>query len=309
MQETPPTSSASGPGRRRQRLSDEETERRMLDAASEAVVRSGLTVSLEHIRLEDLIREAGVSRSAVYRRWPHKDLFLGDLLLRLARGQAPMASRGSRAATATVRHTTLRHPELLESAESRQRLVAEILREVTWQDFEHIRGSDDWNTYLALTVTFIGLPAGELRKQVQEELAVSEQAFIDHAAANTRVVANLFGLRPRPELRLSFETVARLSNATLRGLITSTLASPETATHRVDGTLFGASGEWSLPALGVIGIIMTYLEPDPDIEFDREKINRIHELLETTEDLFDDSEPAGSGATEHHEPDTGRPQA
>ncbi|SDR04921.1 hypothetical protein [Actinopolyspora saharensis] len=32
---------------------------------------------------------------------------------------------------------------------------------------------------------------------------------------------------------------------------------------------------------------MTYLEPDPDIEFDRAGINQLRELLETAEDLFD----------------------
>ena len=48
------------------------------------VKRTGLTVSSEHIGLEDLIRDAGVSRSAVYRRWPRQDLFLSELLRELA---------------------------------------------------------------------------------------------------------------------------------------------------------------------------------------------------------------------------------
>ncbi|WP_438388775.1 hypothetical protein [Actinopolyspora saharensis] len=53
---------------------------------------------------------------------------------------------------------------------------------------------------------------------------------------------------------------------------------------------------------------MTYLEPDPDIEFDRAGINQLHELLETAEDLFDAPEPARSGDTEHHKSDVGRPE-
>ena len=81
----PPT----GLARRGRRLSDRETEQRMLRAAVAMVQRTGLTVSLDHISLEDVIRDAGVSRSAVYRRWPYKDLFFSDLVKQLAQGRHP----------------------------------------------------------------------------------------------------------------------------------------------------------------------------------------------------------------------------
>ena len=63
------------PGPAGARLSDDETGQRMLAAAVAMVHRTGLTVSLDHISFEDVIRDADVSRSAVYRRWPYKDLF------------------------------------------------------------------------------------------------------------------------------------------------------------------------------------------------------------------------------------------
>src|SRR6516164_8119090 len=81
----PPT----GLARRGRRLSDQETEQRMLRAAVAMVSRTGLTVSLDHISFEDIIRDAGVSRSAVYRRWPYKDLFFSDLVRQLARDATP----------------------------------------------------------------------------------------------------------------------------------------------------------------------------------------------------------------------------
>jgi AcrR family transcriptional regulator len=81
----PPT----GLARRERRLSDQETERRMLGAALAVVSRTGLTVSLDHLSFEDIIRDADVSRSAVYRRWPYKDLFFSDLVKQLALDAAP----------------------------------------------------------------------------------------------------------------------------------------------------------------------------------------------------------------------------
>ena len=81
----------SGLGRRARRLSDQETERRMLAAAVAMVHRTGLTVSLDHISFEDVIRDADVARSAVYRRWPYKDLFFSDLVKELAKEAIPPA--------------------------------------------------------------------------------------------------------------------------------------------------------------------------------------------------------------------------
>ena len=79
----------TGLGRRGRRLPDEELRRRMLRAAAAMVHRAGLTVSLDHISFEDVIRDADVSRSAAYRRWPYKDLFYGDLIEELAKEGAP----------------------------------------------------------------------------------------------------------------------------------------------------------------------------------------------------------------------------
>jgi AcrR family transcriptional regulator len=67
----------------------------MLKAAVAMVNRTGLTVSLDHISFEDVIRDADVSRSAVYRRWPYKDLFFSDLVKELA--QAPSLAGDPRA--------------------------------------------------------------------------------------------------------------------------------------------------------------------------------------------------------------------
>ncbi len=75
----------------------------------------------------------------------------------------------------------------------------------------------------------------------------------------------LFGYRLRPGSGITFEAMATLLSATMRGLVVMALSSPEAAGQRIEASPFGASAwaEWSLPALGLGGIASAFLEPDP----------------------------------------------
>lgn len=44
---------------------------------------------------------------------------------------------------------------------------------------------------------------------------------------------------------------------------------------------FGAAGtdEWSLPAMGLAGIASAFIEPDPAIEWDEERLTSIRQTL------------------------------
>lgn len=287
MTEQQSASGWSGFGRRRQRLSDAETERRMLETAAAEVARLGLTVSLEHIRLEDVIREAGVSRSTVYRRWPQKEMFLGDLLLELARASAPLSSLGGGEAAEIVRSTVVAHRDWLTSIDGRQRLLAELVRKLVDQEFRRILASNEWRTYYALTVTFISLPEGELRQEVQQALASSERTFIAGIVQSMLLVADMLGLRLRSGIDLSYEDVAHVTNALGRGLFIKALVSPELATHTVKGELFGVKAEWSLSALGLFSVVSTWFEPDPDIVWDDARIEPLLQRLESLDDLVE----------------------
>jgi AcrR family transcriptional regulator len=127
----------TGLGRRSRRLSDEETERRLLAAAVARVDRTGLTVSLDHISFEDVIRDAGVSRSSAYRRWPYKDLFFSDLLKELAKAASPGLA-GDEGTLDLLRRVVLDHLDWLERPELRSRLVLELIRQAAPLDFAAI---------------------------------------------------------------------------------------------------------------------------------------------------------------------------
>ncbi|MGH3096698.1 MAG: TetR/AcrR family transcriptional regulator [Streptosporangiales bacterium] len=266
---------------RRRRLSDEETEGRMLEAALAMVNASGLTVSLEHISFEDVIRDAGVSRSAVYRRWPYKDLFFSDLLKELAKTMSPTGIRSDAESADLVGRVALERLDWLETPKGRAALLIEMLRQGATRDFEASYGSTQSRTYLAVQATFLSLTDSELANEVREALAEAERAHVAQISAAHEQLTGLFGYRLRPELGVTFETLARLVSATIRGLVGTAASVPDIASQRFEATPPGAAGaeEWSTPALGVTAIALTFLEPDPSVEWTNERLADVEDAL------------------------------
>lgn len=273
-----PEPEPAGLARRSRRLSDQETSQRMLATAVARVHRSGLTVSLDHISLEEVIRDAGVSRSAVYRRWPYKDLFFSDLVKELAKDATPPIVPGE---LELIRSVVAGRQDWLNTPELRHGLVVELFRQLALFDFEAVYGSTEWRTYLALHATFLSLADGRLRDEVQAILARSEQNRIALIAAAWERLAGLFGYRLRPELAITYETIATLLTASLRGLVIMALSTPGIAGYRTRARPFGATeaAEWSQPALGMASLAWAALEPDPAVEWDRDRITRIRQEL------------------------------
>jgi hypothetical protein len=266
--------------RRRPRLSERETELRMLQSAADMVNRAGLTVSLDHISFEDVIRDAGAARSAAYRRWPYKDLFFSDLLKNLARAATPAAVAAEGETGELLRRVASRHLGWLETPELRQQLWLELIRRTALADFELVYGSKEWRTYIALHATFLSLADGHLRDEVQTALAESDQAFITRIATDWATMSRLLGYRLRPELDTSFEALARLLSATMRGLVIMALSTPDVATSRTNASPFGTTtAEWSLPAMGVATVAAAFLEPDPTVDWTDERIGNVRDAL------------------------------
>jgi len=250
----------------------------MVAAAVAMVHRTGLTVSLDHISFEDVIRDADVARSAVYRRWPYKDLFFSDLVKELAKEAIPPALLDDE--YELIRRVVAEHLDWLDTPELRASLVSELFRQAALLDFEAFCRSPEWRTYFALHATFLSLADGELREEVQAALARSEQARLARIVRGWQQLTGLLGYRVRPEAGATLDTVVTLIDATMHGIVITALATPAIATQRITAAPFGAAvQEWSLPALGAASIAAAFFEPDPAIQWDSERIAHVRQAL------------------------------
>jgi AcrR family transcriptional regulator len=254
----------------------------MIHAATEIIERFGLTVSLDHISFEDVIQRAAVSRSAAYRRWPYKEMFFKDLLKELAKAARPAAVAGFATTVPLLGGIALDSLDSLGSAEGRGNLIRELIRRGALNDFEIMFGSIEWRTYLALHSTFLSVADDDLRQSLQIALADSDRDFIARIARGWSQLAGILGYRLRAELDASFETVATLASATLRGLVIMALSTPDIATRRLRARPLGATkaADWSLAGLTAASIADTFLEPDPDIDWTPERLAAVRKSLE-----------------------------
>jgi AcrR family transcriptional regulator len=275
MAETEP--GPTGAARRRARLRDSETERRMLDAALALITERGLTVSLEHLSMEEVIGAAGVSRASAYRRWPYKDLFFGDVLVELAR--ATELSDHSHRLAERVRAVLPGDAAQLRTEAGRRDLAVELVRMVTEANVEAISSAPAWLTYLAVNATFLGLPEGEVRGRVGAAVAEATRRFTAGRAAIYAEMAQLLGYRLVPPLTApeGFELMSAAVGSMATGLVVRGLAEPELIVHRTPRRPFGSTREapWSTAVFLIAGVIMSFVEPDPAVVWDEARIRSV----------------------------------
>ena len=243
---------------------------RLVRTAVAQIERQGMTVSLEHISLERVIAESGVSRASAYRHFANKAEFLTDVLTTVVRstrleGESP-------AEVEELLGLLTQHEDGLSTEQGRRDLAVEGLRRAARSDFERIATSPQWHTYVALHATCRGLPHGELRSQVLEALADTEAQFTAQRAVVYARLATLLGYRLVPPLTApeGFLVMADAAGALMTGLMVRTGILRDTGPDLMRLAAHGSTetAEWTWPAFHLAGLILAHLEPDPDITWD-----------------------------------------
>jgi AcrR family transcriptional regulator len=263
---------------RSERVAAEEVRQRMLDAGRELAIEAGAALTIEHLRLEEVIQRARVPRSSVYRLWPYRDEYIDDLLRYLAGAGSLFGDRTVfDPETFSVAGGVLagnRH--LLATEDGRRALLREVVRLTTTRNYQALSESAPWRLHMALIATLGSTRSDEARKQIAAALEEAQLRSRESMVVLFRSVMAQIGLR----LRDPAWTTEHLQLT--GGLLVQALALRNLQVRAADGAaeaaevdallnaplpgpgLNGEPAEWTLVSYAYLGVVESFVELDPD---------------------------------------------
>jgi len=281
---------------RPERVAAEEVRQRMLDAGRELALEAGAALTIEHLRLEEVIQRARVPRSSVYRLWAYREEYTEDLLCYLA---GPGSSFADRTVfdpeTVTVIGRVLQeNMHLTATLDGRRALMCEIVRLSVGRNYAALTESVPWRLQMALTATLGSTGSGMARRRIAAALEDSQRRSRESLVAVLGQISQVIGLRLRdPAYTLDHVQLAggllvqslALRNVQVQAAMGLTGSAKDGAgpggtgldgasdTAMVNGLLNapvpgpGLNGEqapWTLAAFAYLGVLDTFVELDPD---------------------------------------------
>jgi hypothetical protein len=263
---------------RPERVPAEEVRRRMLDAGRELAVEAGAALTIEHLRLEEVIQRARVPRSSVYRLWAYRDEYIDDLLCHLAGAGSLFGDRTVfDPETFSVASRVLAdNRRLLATPEGRAALLREVVRLTAARNYQALTESAPWRLHMALIATLGSTRSGEARKEIAAALEEAQLRSRESMVALFGYLMAELGLR----LRDPAWTAEHLQLA--GGLLVQSLALRNLQVQAADGALEAAAvdallnaplpgpglngqpADWTLVSYAYLGMVEGFVELDPD---------------------------------------------
>lgn len=264
---------------RPERVPTEEVRRRMLEAGRDLATEAGAALTIEHLRLEEIIQRARVPRSSAYRVWPYREDYIDDLLCHLAGAGSWFNERPVfDPETFTVLKRVLDdNTELLGSPAGRRALLCEVVRLTIARNYQALTESSAWRLYMALATTLGSTGSGEARGKIAAALEDAQRVSRESLVAVFGSLAEVLGLRLRnPAATVEHMQLAgglAVQSMALRNVQVRAAAGDTGEAAWVDALLNtplpgpgldGRPAEWTLAALAYLGVVDAFVELDPD---------------------------------------------
>jgi hypothetical protein len=184
---------------RPERVPAEEVRQRMLDAGRQLAEEAGAALTIEHLRLEEVIQRARVPRSSVYRMWAYREDYIDDLLVYLAGSGSWFRERpvlDPRTFDAVGQILT-DNAALLTTPAGRRALLCEIVRIVASHNYATLTDSVQWRLRMALIATLGSTRGSAARQRIAAALGDSQRAARESMVAILGQLSAVLGLRLR----------------------------------------------------------------------------------------------------------------
>ena len=266
---------------RPERVPAEEVRRRMLEAGRELAIEAGAALTIEHLRVEEIIQRARVPRSSAYRMWPYREEYIDDLLCYLAGAGNWFNDRPvfDPETFTVLKQVVEDNRELIGSAEGRRAVLCEIVRLTVAQNYAALTESGTWRLHMALSATLGSTRTGEARQKIAAALEESQRVSRDSLVAVFGFLAGELGLRMRhPAATIEHMQLAGgllVQSVALRNVQVRAAAGDDDSGEAalVDTLLnvplpgpglHGRPAEWTLAAYAYMGVVDAFIELDPD---------------------------------------------
>ncbi|MHA0290196.1 hypothetical protein ACXYX3_27650 (plasmid) [Mycobacterium sp. C3-094] len=237
----------------------------MLQTAVSILTKTGgLTVSLAHLNMEELIRIADVPRSSVYREWKTKEAFYVDLMEKMVEPTEEQGAAWDRATLDVAFDVVERYKDRLETEAGKKSVLVEAVRQAAYQNFKAVSESLSWRTSTALAASLPALEEAD-RQRLLNALRSAESRFIERMSEFYEEVMPIFGLRMKEPY--DTPTFAALASSIIEGLVGRRLTNPELVDRPI--LLPGVDGEpveWHLSSVGFLAVLNLIVEPIPAID-------------------------------------------
>ncbi|HET6188868.1 MAG TPA: hypothetical protein VFE59_17985 [Trebonia sp.] len=266
---------------RPERVPAEEVRRRMLEAGRELAIEAGAALTIEHLRVEEIIQRARVPRSSAYRMWSYREEYIDDLLCYLAGAGNWFNDRPvfDPETFTVLKQAVEDNRELIGSPEGRRALLREIVRLTVAQNYAALTESGTWRLHMALSATLGSTRSGEARQKIAAALEESQRVSRDSLVAVFGFLAAELGLRMRhPAATIEHMQLAGgllVQSVALRNVQVRAAADGDDSREAalVDTLLnaplpgpglHGQPAEWTLAAFAYMGLVDAFIELDPD---------------------------------------------
>ena len=171
----------------------------MLDAGRELAEEAGAALTIEHLRLEEVIQRARVPRSSVYRLWAYREDYTEDLLCYLAGPGSSFADRTvfDPETVTVIGQVVQENTHLLATPAGRRALMCEVVRLSVARNYTALTESLPWRMQMALMATLGSTRSGMARRRIAAALEDSQRRSRESLVAVLGQIAQVIGLRLR----------------------------------------------------------------------------------------------------------------